>query len=56
MGQFQRWIVLAGIACLAGCAVHDEPYCGGAYKSDAEMERALGIKSSADLHSRTVRY
>ena len=51
-----RLILLFGIAGLSACATHDEPYCGGSYKTEAQMERALGIKPSVDPNAQTVRY
>ena len=51
-----RLILLFGIAGLSACATHDEPYCGGSYKTEAQMERALGMKPSVDSNAQTVRY
>jgi hypothetical protein len=53
-----RLPALACLACamlLCGCAA-DEPLCGGSFESEAQMERVLGIRSSAYPAARTIRY
>ena len=54
--RFGRWILGILIACLSGCATSDDFVCGGSYKSEAEMERAFGVKPSAGSDAQTVRY
>lgn len=47
--------MLAALAGLSSCASDDGGYCGGAYKSVAEMERALGPQRH-DPASTSTRY
>lgn len=49
-------LLIVIIGAFSGCASNDPPLCGGSYKSDAEMRKALGSSVMRDSPSAVTRY
>jgi hypothetical protein len=56
MKLFRRLIAAIMTIALASCASDDAGLCGGAYKSEVEMQRTLGGAARPDPNATTVHY
>ena len=56
MKVFRRLIAAIMTIALASCASDDAGLCGGAFKSEVEMQRALGHTAKPDPTAPTVHY